>query len=231
MTSCELTGPEDKPKAKVILKPPIERLQYFWERGRFYERQVLQYIHEHHRGGVFVDAGSNIGNHTLWFAMYCADVVVSIEPVKSMMDWQLENLKLNGLDNVHTFNVALSDKAGLGQMVKAPEQPRARWPWNLGMWNLEEGDGPTRIVTLDSLLSEHGITGISLVKMDIEGFELKALAGATHLLEREHPVLFLEAYPKTRKRVCAFADFLRPFGYQGKRVPPYKNMIEFTWQG
>lgn len=227
MVLCELSGPQGEPKAKVIVKPPIERLQYFWQRGQFYESGMLQYIHERYHGGVFVDAGSNVGNHTLWFAMYCgAEVVISIEPVKLLFDWQLENLKLNGLDNVRTFNVALGDKPGVGQMVKAPPNPRARWPWTIGMWNLEPGDGPTRIVTLDGLLSKHDITGVSLVKIDIEGFELKALMGAKRLLERERPALFLEAYP--RKHWREFADFLEPLGYIGKHV--YGNMYEFTWQ-
>lgn len=226
MTLYELAGPKGEPKAKVILKPPIERLQHFWQRGQFYERKVLQYIHEHYHGGVFVDVGSNIGNHTLWFALYCAEMVISIEPVKSLMEWQLENLKLNDLDNVQAFNVALGDKPGPGRMVKVPENPRAKWPWNLGMWRLEPGDGSTRITTLDGLLDEHGITGIRLVKMDIEGLELKALIGATRLLKREHPALFLEA--QTEVQACGLVAFLGAFGYIGKQI--YKNMYEFIWQ-
>jgi FkbM family methyltransferase len=226
MNLHELKGPKGKLKAKVVLKPPIERLQHCWERGQFYEREVLQYIYERYQGGTFVDAGSNIGNHTLWFAMYCADLVVSIEPVKAMLEWQLENLALNGLDNVRTFNMALSDELGWGEMVKAPENPQAKWPWNLGMWNLQEGRGLTCVVALDNLLSNYNIKAVSLVKMDIEGFELKALMGARRLLEREHPALFLEAYPEARMR--EFADFLGPLGYQGKLI--YKNMAEFTWQ-
>lgn len=222
----KLKGPKGKRKARVELRPPIERLQHFWTRGQFYERPVLDYIYKHyrHQGGWFVDAGSSIGNHALWFALYCnATAVASIEPVKSSLSWQRHNLELNWLGNVHCYNVALSDKEGRGKMAKAPANPRARWPWNLGMWNLEEGEGPTRIVTLDGLLEKNGIAGVTLVKMDIEGCEMKALQGATRLLRSDHPVLFLETYPESRHQ--EFADFLGKFGYKGQKI--YKNMCEF----
>lgn len=215
----ELKGPPGKPKTKVVLKPPVQRLQSLWQRGRFYERDVLLYIHERYRGGVFIDAGSNVGNHTLFFAMYCnPSLVVSIEPVASYLEHQRENLVLNELEGkVRCFSVALSDAPGEGEMIKSPANPRARWPWHKGMHELKEGPGQTAVTTLDALLLN--VTGITLVKMDIEGHELKALAGAAALLERERPALFLET--RTKEVGQEYADFLQQFGYgQGNQIYP-----------
>jgi protein O-GlcNAc transferase len=211
------------PRAKVLVKPPVARLQHFWQRGRFYEEDVLRYVYRNYSGGIFVDCGSSIGNHTLFFAMYCKPYfVVSVEPVKASLDHQWHNLALNGLRNVHCFNVAVNDRAGTGRMVKAEENPGARWPWNEGMWELELGKGKVEVTTLDLLLKD--IAGVTLIKLDIEGYELKALQGARELLAREKPVLLIEAYPERRRR--KFARFLVEFGYgRGKRV--YKNMFEF----
>lgn len=224
-TICELKGPKGAPKTKVTLKPPIQRLQSFWKRGRFYERDVLSYIHGHYQGGVFIDAGSNVGNHTLFFAMYCnPSLIISIEPVASYLEHQRENLALNGLgDKVHCFNVALSDASGKGKMVKSRANPRATtWQWHQMMHELVEGEGPTVVTTLDELLPD--VRGVTLLKIDVEGHELKALAGATKLLQRERPALFLEAL--TKKVGRGIAAFLQQFGYgPGKRV--YPRLYEF----
>lgn len=224
----KLKGPQGKPKTKIILKPPIQRLQSLWQRGRFYERDVLLYIHERYRGGTFIDVGSGVGNHTLFFAMYCEpSLVMSIEPVNSYLEHQRENLALNGFeDKVQCFNVALNDTPGRGEMIKSPANPRAKWPWHKMMHELREGKGPTTVTTLDALLPD--VRDVTLVKMDIEGHELKALAGAVGLLERERPPLFLET--RTAKVGQEYAAFLRQFGYgPGEQV--YPKIYEFkVWK-
>jgi FkbM family methyltransferase len=215
------------PSTKVILKPPTQRLQSFWERGRFYEHNMLMYVYERYRGGVFVDVGSNIGNHTLFFAMYCnPSLVISIEPVVSYLRHQRRNLALNdlGSDQVITHAVAVSDRPGTGKMVKGEPNPspRARWAWHRGMHELREGAGATTVTTLDLLLPT--VTDVTLIKMDIEGSELKALAGAAALLERERPTLFLETV--SAKIGQEYANFLRQFGYDSGRLI-YPKIFEF----
>lgn len=209
---------EGLPVTKVRLRKPILRLQNFWQKGKFYESETLGYIRRNYSGGVFVDCGSSIGNHTLFFSMYCKPYfVVSIEPVESSLAHQKANLALNGIKNVHCFNVALSDKPGVGRMVKSKLEP-----WNEGMWNLEVGKGKREIATLDSLLKD--ISDITLIKLDIEGFELQALEGAKRILETQHPVLFIEGFPK--RHVAQFSKFLSQFGY-GNAKEVFKSMYEF----
>jgi protein O-GlcNAc transferase len=212
------------PDAKVKLRQPISRIQHFWQRGKFYEEKVLKYIYRNHSGGIFVDCGSSIGNHSLFFSMYCKPYfVVSIEPVRGSLSHQKDNLALNEVNNVHCFNVALSDRPGRGRMVRAAPVSTAKWPLNEGMWNLEPGKGSKEITTLDALLKD--ILDITLIKLDIEGFELLALEGARGLLTSQHPALFIEVYPE--RRLTQFGKFLSQFGYSNvTRV--YKNMFEFT---
>lgn len=224
---AELRGPAGYPKTKVLLRPPLQRIQSLWERGRFYERAMLDYVYVHFSGGTFVDVGSNLGNHTLFFAMYCSpDLVISVEPVVGYLRHQQRNLTLNklGSDRVVTHNVAVSDAPGTGKMIKGESNPspRARWSWHRGMHELKEGDGKTVVTTLDLLLGD--VSDVALIKLDIEGSELKALAGAAELLTREQPVLFLEATPESRHK--NYAKFLKQFGYDsGKRI--YPKIFEF----
>lgn len=210
---------EGLPATKVQLRRPILRLQSFWQRGKFYENETLGYIYHNYSGGAFVDCGSSIGNHSLFFGMYCKPhSVISIEPVKKSLKHQKANLKLNGIKNIRYFNVALADKPGKGRMVKSKLEP-----WNEGMWNLELDDkGDIEIVTLDNLLRR--IPNITLIKLDLEGFELQALEGARQTLTKHHPALFIETFPRQQK--AKFTKFLRQFGYGGAKEV-FKSMSEF----
>ena len=87
-------------KVRLLVKDENEYLQRYWARGDIYEydlygsdlmrraagwlfdkvshrvkrvrRQgMLSYIQDNYRGGTFVDVGSCIGNHTLFFAVGC----------------------------------------------------------------------------------------------------------------------------------------------------------------
>ncbi|NIP84985.1 MAG: hypothetical protein GTO03_05265, partial [Planctomycetales bacterium] len=73
-------------------------IQAHWLRGEFFETRLLEYIYWHFKGRVFVDVGSNIGNHTLFFAKFCRPKgVISIEPHAPSLAHQVEVLQTNGV--------------------------------------------------------------------------------------------------------------------------------------
>lgn len=49
-----------------------------------------------------------------------------------------------------------------------------------------------QLTTLDRYTKEHNIGRVDYIKMDIDGYELKALLGAVELIERDHPFFFIE---------------------------------------
>jgi len=53
-----------------------------------------------------------------------------------------------------------------------------------------------RMVSLDEFAEEEGLAAVGLLKLDIEGAELAALAGARRLIERFRPVLHIEVCPQ-----------------------------------
>jgi FkbM family methyltransferase len=54
---------------------------------------------------------------------------------------------------------------------------------------------PTPVITLDSFCAERGVACVDFIRMDIEGAELKALAGARGILDRDRPNVLLEIHP------------------------------------
>ena len=65
-------------------------------KGRFYEQEELELIGRHFKGGVFVDVGANIGNHTIYALKFLgATKVIAFEPNPAAARILKVNLALN----------------------------------------------------------------------------------------------------------------------------------------
>jgi FkbM family methyltransferase len=149
------------------------------------------------RGACVVDAGASIGLYTKFLSSLVGPEgrVYSVEPVPETYDVLASNVRRLGLGNVEALNYALSDADGTLQM----EVPL----WPEGGENLYEaravapGTGSRlRRVTvpsrrLDTLLPE---ARVSFVKCDVEGHELRCLAGAAETVRRSRPAWLLEVW-------------------------------------
>jgi FkbM family methyltransferase len=161
-------------------------------RGEFYEQRFLRYIASLEICGAYVDVGACVGTHSTFFAMCCpADHVYAFEP-RARQRARLEGtLELNDLhDKVTVFSSALSDAHG---EVTVRLDGR-------------EHTLPTR--RLDRLVRGP----VALIKIDVEGMEPQVLAGATNLLRRYRPRVFVEA--QTNEDVERVQECLRPYGYR-----------------
>lgn len=185
----------------VTIQPPLHQ-QKQWLKGRYYEAPLLAHIRKHYRGGTFIDGGACIGNHTLFFAAFCAQQVLAVEPVERNMAHLLENVRLSGLqDKVTPVRAALGALPGRGAMLHAGRMH--------GEYNLVAGDA-VDVTTLDALLALC-LYPVTVVKLDVQWTEIAALQGAAALLKRDHPALFIELM--TLGELAAADDILRPCGY------------------
>ena len=142
--------------------------------GRFYEQTFLERISELGLSGTYLDIGTNIGNHALYFAMFCpSERVIGFEPMTSWRARALENLSANHCsEKVTVYPVGLLDKTT--QLTFNP----------YGTPHVLE------CTTLDELLPD--LTGVSFVKMDIEGSEPQALLGGRNFFRRNRPMIVAE---------------------------------------
>ena len=198
-------------KAHVIVHDETERFQSIWAKGEFFEYQVLEHIRDcySNSGGTFIDAGSQLGNHALFFAKFCnIDRVIAIEPVEFMCRWQRQIYALNDVaDRIHVHNCALSNKGGRGKME--------RFGPNLGQFHLMPGN-EVRVETLDSIVDREHADDVNIVKLDVEQHELRVLQGAARLLSEQKPALFIEIWDREKypDDYSTVTQFLAGFGYE-----------------
>jgi FkbM family methyltransferase len=143
------------------------------------------------RDGVFIDVGANVGIHTLAIARHVSEggAVVAFEPHPINYRLLVHNLKQNQLHHVAAENFGLAD---------APATLTGTGCADGGNWSLaSQGDYrfDVRLVRLDDYLRDHPLPRLDLMKMDIEGAEVRALRGARQTIKRFRPLIVFEVCP------------------------------------
>ncbi|MDR1027132.1 MAG: FkbM family methyltransferase [Rickettsiales bacterium] len=164
---------------------------------RFYEQDVLDGLRRFiPKGAVILDIGANIGNHSIFWARDGASRIHAFEPVPRTFAHLVRNIGLNDLGEIIIpHNIGLGDAKSAGAIAQYSSG-------NIGGTHIAAGAGGLKIEALDGL--DLGEKKIDFVKIDVEGFELKTLAGAKKTLERHRPAVFIEAFEETADQVAAF---------------------------
>ena len=150
-----------------------------------HEPAVTRFIASHLRAappGIVVDVGANFGWHALHAARIAGvETVIAFEP-DAFNAWLLErNAAANGLDNVVVAKQAVGANSGVARLFLYKRS-------NLGRHSLiaDTGNGSRLVplVDLDHALDQLGFGAcpISLIKVDVEGFEPAVIAGARRTL-------------------------------------------------
>ncbi len=140
-----------------------------------------------------LDIGANIGLLSLPMSKICENgFVYCFEPDSVNFARLRQNVSLNGCKNIGLFNMALGDQQGSSVLYRVEQS-------NPGMNRIlsEQPDKAmlhetVTVTTLDVLYEEGTLPRVDFMKIDTEGFELKVLKGGRHLIERFHPILFVE---------------------------------------
>jgi FkbM family methyltransferase len=104
--------------------------------------------------------------------------IVAIEPVPDNVACLRENVKVNGLTNIEIVPAAVSARAGSVEVVVAG-------PWS---YIVETGGVGVPAITLDMFADRN----VSLIKIDVEGWEPYVIAGCPALLSKAMPLVYME---------------------------------------
>lgn len=163
--------------------------------GDVYEPAILGLIKKYLPvGGMFVDIGANIGQHSLFAASVVGDtgLVVSFEPIKRLVDQMNESIRLSNFQSrIKIVSKACGQAAGSGELHFKQD--------NIGGSSLV-ADGSAQsgetveICVADEALFEYK-RRVDVIKIDTEGYEPNVLAGLHNTIQRDHPVMIVEYSP------------------------------------
>jgi len=168
---------------------------------------------------VAIDGGANVGTWTLALAktLHGWGEVYSFEPQRRLFYALCGNIALNNRHNVHAKNQALSNRIGQIEVAQL-EVDSDNAMSTLNLLNQPGGSHPREYVpevTIDSLGLDVGF-----IKLDIEGMESRALAGAVKTIERCRPLVFMEVWMSNVSDIQAMLP-----GYRMEALPDPRNAI------
>ena len=177
---------------------------------------------------VILDCGANVGQMAGSLRkQYPRAEIYCFEPVQSVF---LRLKEVCADIRAHAVRKAVSDRVGRTRinLTTSPEanslleyqegNPCAQWTWVTGTEEIE-------VCTLDRWCQESGVDPkrVGLIKLDVQGAELKALFGARKLLETVRLVLVEVSFVPIYKDCPLFVEidaYMRECGYRRQAVYP-----------
>lgn len=158
----------------------------FTEQGIGYESHIRKELERLiPKCTCFLDIGANVGLHTFNAKSIRPDVpIICIEVNPDTAQWLMKAIVENNLENVMVINGAVAEKNGILQTDRRHSNSTVA---HLGSWPMDS-DGASLAPCFR--LNFFNLRHVDLVKIDIDGFEYRALQGASKLMQNRPTVIF-----------------------------------------
>ena len=176
--------------------------------GEYSHLEVELFAHFIRPGDVVIDVGANIGTHTLYFARatHPNGVVIAFEPQRIVFQTLCANMAINSVTNAYCYQQGLSDQPGLMHMPPIDYFTSN----NFGGAPLVMFAGGEQVEV--NRLDRFNLPHCKLIKIDVEGMELQVLKGASGLIEKHRPVLYVEN--DRAEKSDALLAYIESIGYR-----------------
>ena len=182
--------------SKMILLPKKRGIHYELFLHKKREPICTDYIMHSNslkEGDVVLDIGANIGYYVLIESQLVGENgrIYAVEPVQNNFALLKENLQLNNLHNVSTFNFAFGEKTAKSKIYISDEA-------NLCSMNKQGSGGriigseEVSVFTVDAFLKDK--VAPNFIRMDVEGYEYEILKGMPKTLSSNIKML-IELHP------------------------------------
>jgi FkbM family methyltransferase len=168
-------------------------------------------------GTTVIDVGANAGFFAGYFAEWAGPSgrVIAIEPEAENFARLLRFVRRRHLeDRVEPLQAAAAEAAGRATLAVDPAHP--------GGHHLAPAGVPVTTVTIDGLVEARGNPRVSLIKIDVQGAEMRVLLGAEDTLRRSRPAMLIElddvGLRGQHTSAAELVDHLAARGYHGHVV-------------
>jgi len=162
---------------------------------------------------LVIDVGANVGFFTRRFARWVGAQgrVIAIEPEAMNFAELSRRIASEGhSDRVVLYQAVADRAAGEVRLVINEDHP--------GDHRIGRDGVPVPAVTLDALLAGE-TRKVALIKIDVQGAEIRVLMGAENVLTRDRPALLVEVDPAALARFDGDVESLLALLYRFEYVP------------
>ena len=186
----------------------------FKKNTEIWEKKSLNYFYnliDKNNKVNIVDIGANVGLYSLYAKHLPNSQFYSYEPYKFTYDLLNDNIKLNNITNVQTYNIGKTILnvclSGDGANTMGANPLRFNNPYPIEV----ETD------TLDNIFYNNNIK-VNFIKIDTEGWEYNILKGGEKTINKYKPIIQLE-YNETNMKQCdinpeQLLNYINELGYK-----------------
>jgi FkbM family methyltransferase len=179
------------------LKHYLHRKQYFLNRGSVSVQPEL--------GDYVIDGGACLGDTACVFSNAVGErgMVFSFDPVQQHLDVLEHNISQFSINNVWKMPFCLGNEDIDAEPIRLSGYAPA--------FKVDDSTVPMR--KIDSLVKSGDIKRVDFIKLDVEGFEMQVLLGATQTINKFKPKLALSLYhkPDDMFELIAYIKLHHPF--------------------
>ncbi len=188
---------------------------------------------------VFVDIGAHMGTYSMYLSSYCKKVYAFEAQIDTFTNL-CRGIKENNKLNIITHHTALGNKEDSGKLMKlsqvSPDGGGSTMMGNEGKdENILSSVGSDVIYTHEvrvTTLDEYDIDNIGFLKLDVEGWELNVIQGATETLQRNnYPPFIFEVWPDKwyEEKKNKLLEYVKSLGYKCMPIKNINNMYIATF--
>ncbi len=186
--------------------------------NKSWEKHILDLLLKYYKPNTnMLDIGCNYGCHSIGVANQIkkqngSGKIYSFDIQPRILSLFNENIKENGLsDIVVSYPFGLSDKTETA-MFNLPKNYNTNInPGGLSLISKDNGKYFENVEVQLKRLDDLNISNISVIKIDIEGYELEALEGGKQTISRDRPVILIEIWKKNKDQYFKWIKNNFPF--------------------
>ena len=171
--------------------------------------------------GTVLDVGACFGDSAIAF-YYNLDSknIISFEPESHNFERLSKNLAMMNEPGIVPVELGISNQNGTLKISN-----------DTYMSTIADVGESINVVTIDDYIKKNNINKVSLIKMDIEGEEMKALLGAQDIIKRDMPVLSIAIYhnPQDFFEIKPWIEHnFKGYTLKIKKSNPFDPLVEVT---
>ncbi len=201
----------------------LQNLQFIYRAWRYRvklePKEISFMIRSLSSGDTVVDIGAHKGAYTYWMqkAVGQNGRVFSFEP-QPILAAYLETMRVSlGLDHVRVEELGISSNIGSDELFVPGCCPSPSATLTIPQGSISGSTYDVQIESLDNYFKKKKGGPIRLIKVDVEGHELKVFRGAERILSEDHPTLIVECENRHHQydNIYSVFDYLEGLGFKG----------------
>lgn len=167
------------------------------------------------KDSIIFDLGANVGYYSAIFSFYSPKgKIYAFEP--SYKNFNFLKLNIKNYSNIYISSNAISNFSGeKNDLIHS-------------IWNVETEQRLFKFIKIDDYIVQNSIDKIDLIKIDIDGYELKSLQGMDNVLKNFNPYFLIEINHAAKTRNTTeqqIIHYMKSYNYQIIKILDKENYL------